>query len=121
MHDREAFIPIILSELEDGKPLRQICREQEISKSSVYEWIKADPEFSGRFTRAREIGFEAIAEDCLNIADDKTEEPASRRVRVETRLKLLAKWDPKRFGDKVQTEHSGSVTVNKIERTFVGS
>jgi hypothetical protein len=28
-------------------------------------------------------------------------------LRVETRLKLLAKWDPKRYGDKIAQEISG--------------
>jgi hypothetical protein len=25
-----------------------------------------------------------------------------RKLRIETRLKLLAKWNPKKYGDKVQ-------------------
>jgi hypothetical protein len=30
-----------------------------------------------------------------------------RKLQVETRLKLLAKWDPKRYGDMVRQEISG--------------
>jgi hypothetical protein len=30
-----------------------------------------------------------------------------RRLQVETRLKLLAKWDPKRHGERIATEISG--------------
>lgn len=30
-----------------------------------------------------------------------------RKLQIETRLKLLAKWDPKRYGDKQAIEHSG--------------
>ena len=44
----------------------------------------------------------------LEIADDREEDPASRRVRIETRLKLLAKWDPKRYGDRLQAELTGA-------------
>lgn len=29
------------------------------------------------------------------------------KLRVETRLKLLAKWDPKRYGEKITQEISG--------------
>ena len=28
------------------------------------------------------------------------------------RLKLLAKWNPKKYGDKVGIEHSGSVALD---------
>jgi hypothetical protein len=33
------------------------------------------------------------------------------RLRVDTRLKLLAKWNPKRYGDKIETHLSGDVGV----------
>jgi hypothetical protein len=30
-----------------------------------------------------------------------------RKLQIETRLKLLAKWDPKRYGERMATEISG--------------
>ena len=80
---------------------------------------------SASLARAREIGYDALAEQCLMIADTPqmgrktvyssgaeededsmtvTEEDmlGHRKLQIETRLKLLAKWDPKRFGDRVQ-------------------
>jgi hypothetical protein len=79
---------------------------------------------SASIARAREIGYDALAEQCLMIADTPqmgrktvyssgdeqrdsvtvTEEEmlGHRKLQIETRLKLLAKWDPKRFGDRVQ-------------------
>jgi hypothetical protein len=66
---------------------------------TVYEWMEQDAAFSAAITQAREVGFDAIALDGLKIADDVAEDPASRRVRTDYRLKLLAKWDPKRYGD----------------------
>jgi hypothetical protein len=71
------------------------------------------------------MGFDAIAEEALEIADDGSNDWMERRrkdgsteevvnsehvqrskLRIETRLKLLAKWSPKRYGDK-QTHSSG--------------
>jgi hypothetical protein len=66
--------------------------------------------------RAREIGYDAIAEDCLRIADDASndwmetehgprlnaEHVQRSKLRIETRLKLLAKWNPKKYGERVQ-------------------
>jgi hypothetical protein len=67
--------------------------------------------------RAREEGFDAIAREALEIADDGRRDYvplengglavdhdhiARSRLRVDTRLKLLAKWDPKRYGERIQ-------------------
>lgn len=103
--------------LSKGEPLLQICRDEWMPTArAVYNWIDADAELSSRIARAREIGFDAIALDALAIADETTHDTVKRqdgseavngewisrsKLRVETRLKLLAKWDPKRYGDAV--------------------
>ena len=76
-------------------------------------------ELAERFARARAIGYDAIAVDCVRIADDASRDliddgkgglminstsAARARLMVETRLKLLAKWDPKRYGERLQIE-----------------
>lgn len=92
------------------------------SVSTVHEWMKADDAFSGSIARARKDGFDVIAADCLKIADtpktgkivkrspDGTTETIEdmlghRKLQIDTRLKLLAKWDPKRYGDKQEITH----------------
>lgn len=96
----EELAAALVEGLYDGKPLRQLCRDNGISKSAVYRWLDDDSDFAGRIAHAREHGFHEIADECLEIADDQDEKPESRKVRIDTRLKLLAKWDPKRYGDK---------------------
>jgi len=111
----------ILERVALGTPLRQICREERMpSWSTVYDWIHKDPLFAARFARAREMGCDAIAEETLEIADDgrndfmeklgedeaagyriNGEHIQRSRLRVETRLKLLAKWAPRKYGEKV--------------------
>lgn len=68
---------------------------------TVSDWKTKDPTFSANIARAREEGFDALAAECLGIADNLDEDAQSRRVRIEARLKLLAKWDYKRYGDKI--------------------
>lgn len=77
--------------------------------------MDADEQLSADIARAREAGFDQIAMDALAIADEtafdtregkdgaltpNSEWITRSRLRVDTRLKLLAKWDPKRYGDK---------------------
>lgn len=35
-----------------------------------------------------------------------------RKLKVDTRLKLLACWDPKRYGSRVEVEHSGKLELS---------
>lgn len=112
----------ICHRIADGEPLRQICRIDGMPAwRTVYDWIREHPDFAASIARARETGFHAIAEECLEIADDSsrdsieteagekpnTEYIARSKIRIETRLKLLAKWSPKLYGDKVALEHMG--------------
>jgi hypothetical protein len=112
----------ICERLSQGEPLRQICRDERMpSWQTVYRWKADDEGFSRRIAGAREAGFDAIAEECLEIADETAfdtvcgkegDRPNSEwitrsKLRVETRLKLLAKWDPKRYGERVDLNHGG--------------
>lgn len=116
----------ILARLSEGEPLAAICRTPGYPHPSTFrDWVNADEDLSRRFARARADGFDAIAEEALRIADTpvegvrrkETEDGVEvttedmlghRRLQIETRLKLLAKWDPKRYGDKVQVDGPGA-------------
>jgi len=94
----------IIEGLTDGVPLRVLCRQDDMpSWRAVYDWIDADPSFASRVAYARDLGFEALAEDILGIADDTpaiSEHVQRNKMRIDTRLKLLACWSPKRYGNK---------------------
>jgi len=128
----------ICRRLSEGETLRAICRDEEMPPwRSVYDWISQDEGFAARFARAREVGADAIAEDILSIADtpqmgEETEESETgmrvkradmlghRKLQIETRLKLLAKWCPKKYGDKAALELTGAdggpVQITDTER-----
>ena len=91
---------------------------------TVYDWMYKDEALgdkgvglSAAIARARDIGYDAIAEECLYIADnvrlgqeETFDDEGSkvtirdmlghRKLQIETRLKLLAKWNPKKYGDR---------------------
>ncbi len=121
----------ILERIADGEPLRVITRDPDMPKwRTVYTWLDEDAEFKARFACARDIGFDAIAEEALEIADTpcegvRTEYSAMgtketredmlghRKLQIETRLKLLAKWSPKKYGERVDvTSSDGSMSPN---------
>ena len=101
--------------ISQGKTLREFCRQKGMpSNTVIYDWERDDPEFASRIAHARVIGHEAIAEECATLADteplavfdeagNKRFDPGSiqwRKMQIETRLKLLAKWNPKKYGDR---------------------
>lgn len=104
--------------ISEGRPLREWCRQEGNPEwRTVYDWMDKDEDFAARIARAREDGHDVIADECKELADTKPldqVEVAWRRLQVETRLKLLAKWNPKKYGDRQQLEHGGGVILNVI-------
>ena len=76
---------------------------------TVGSWAQKLPDLSSAIARAREIGWDSIAWRLRATARGKTEEEGGEssgdaqrdRLIVDTDLKLLAKWDPKRYGDRM--------------------
>lgn len=103
------LLAAICANLAEGKSLRKICREQKLPESSVRRWILQDEAVMAQTAHARELGCDAMADECIEIADKAELEPADRRVRIETRLKLIGKWS-QRYGDKVTVNSNATVT-----------
>ena len=130
----------ICERIANGEPLRQICREEGMPAwTTVYKWINANPEFRERFARARDLGHDAIAEEALEIADTpltgeeleiaddgktkvkRADMLGHRKLQIETRLKLLAKWNPKKYGEKVQIGGADDLPAIKTDSTMTPS
>jgi len=86
------------------------------SYHTVYNWINDSPDMISHIAQAREAGYDCIADQIIEIIDDSSKDVivaedgseransevvARSRLRAEMRLKLLAKWSPKRYGDKL--------------------
>lgn len=112
--------------LAEGVPLREICRQDGFPEwRTVYDWMYRDDAagdrgvgLSAAIARAREVGQEAIAEQIWLDMQAEPERILSEgggridsgyvqliKARAEIGLKLLAKWNPKRYGDKIT--HAG--------------
>lgn len=116
----------ICERLGNGEPLAQICRDEKMpALRTVYDWQETHGDFFAMIARAREAGYDAIAVEALTIVDAEPERVVTvtgddrsesrldsasvqwAKNRVETRLKLLAKWDPRRYGDKLDLTSGG--------------
>jgi hypothetical protein len=113
----------IVDWISGGKTLREFGRQDgKPSHDAVYDYQKKNEAFRQRIAHAREIGEDVIAEESLEIVDELPTmeisgegwsktciDPAGvqrNRIRAEHRLKLLAKWNPKKYGERVQNVHT---------------
>lgn len=105
----------IILRLSEGEPLAVICRDDHMpADRTVRRWQDEDGEFASAIARAREAGFDAIAVKLRETARGKGESTSDvqrDKLIIDTDLKLLAKWDPKRYGEKLDlTSSDGSMT-----------
>lgn len=121
--------------LAEGESLRSICRDEGMPpKGTILRWIGIHEEFRDQYAQAKFDGAEALAEEMFEIADDgsndwmeltdKDDNPYGykangehiqrSKLRIDTRKWYLSKIMPKKYGDKIQTEHSGSLNLTTL-------
>jgi hypothetical protein len=112
----QAKLDEICELLRMGTVLTAICRAPGMpARRTVYDWLAGSTEAAAQFAQARDIGFDAIADDTVAIVDEKPERGRLdgkvdagfvqwQKLRVEQRLKLLSKWSPKRYGELLKVE-----------------
>ena len=119
---------LIIEELSKGTPFEKLRRDNpELPNSgNLSLWKEDDAAFAKDFAHARELGYDKLAYDCLEIANNGSndwmanndpdnpgykfngEHVQRSKLRIETIIKLLSKWDPKRYGDRQVIELDAS-------------
>lgn len=131
--EREAIFERIFDLIEDGKSLRKALLLIPLSSKTFYEWIEEDEDKVKRYARAAELRADALVDEMIDIADDSdsdilqydigdgiiatkvnNEVIQRSRLRYDARKWLASKLNPKKYGNKVQTEHSGEIKTTII-------
>jgi hypothetical protein len=121
---------LICDLLARGKSLRHICSlEQMPDQTTVMRWLATNDTFRQQYARARELQAEFYADEIVVIADDASNDVSGElglpngvavqraRLQIDTRKWIASKLLPKKYGDKVEMEHTGGVTlVHSIPR-----
>jgi hypothetical protein len=109
------------------KSLRSICDSIESAPTAktFWAWMETDIGLRDRYTRAKDQQLEVLADQLVDLADtDRICEKVTikadgsrevtildqverTKVQIDTRKWLLAKLNPKKYGDRLQQEHSG--------------
>ncbi len=119
----EALATEICERIASGESLRQICKRKGCPcMGTILKWLMDEdkPSFVANYTRAREMQAELYSHQIAEIADEtKTassrEQMESARIRIDARKWLAGKLRPKKYGDKIQTEISGTLGVTRAQ------
>jgi len=116
----------LLVHVANGGTVRAFCREKHNpSYNTIYRWLDKDKDLMTRFTyTSRFLGARAIAEEALELVDtippvigdgDNARMDNAHvnwmRSRADLRLKLLAKWYPQEYGEKVGIDARGDINL----------
>ena len=111
--------------IESGKSLRFALSQIPLSSSTFFIWIEEDPEKSKHYAYVTDIRTELKFE---SIEQDYSEEPQRdaetgridsawvqlQRLKIDAKKWELSKLNPKKYGDKIQQEHSGELKTTII-------
>ncbi len=118
----------ICSRMMQGKAMKEICRCDDMPPHwQIYEWLAKNPDFANRYARAAEVRADLIFDDILDIADDNrndmivdadgnerlnSDHVQRARLRIDARKWALSKMQPKKYGEKLDLNHAGNLTIN---------
>lgn len=104
----QAVMDDICTRLADGESLIKICKRKGMpSKALVLKWVSGNVALRDQYARAREAQADHFAEEIITIADT-AEDAQKGRLQVDARKWVASKMAPKKYGDKVTTEHVGA-------------
>tara|TARA_R110000744_G_scaffold130273_1_gene237920 strand:- start:117 stop:533 length:417 start_codon:yes stop_codon:yes gene_type:complete len=129
--EKQQKITKVLSEMRNGLSLRQSTMKAKIAKQTFLDWVDKDPELSGQYAQARADMIDCLADEIMEIADEKLTPTGDGKVdsamvqwqklRMEARKWALSKMAPKKYGDKLELsgdEHA-PIPIQRIERVIV--
>ncbi len=110
--------------LAEGEPYVKICADHHMPNfSTLWRWERNHAEFRDQTRMALQHGTHFLAHDCLRIADDPEIDARHKRVMIDTRLRLIGKWNAKSYGDKInqQVEIEPGDEIRKLLAEISGS
>lgn len=120
----------ICMQIAQGVSLRQVCMPEGMpDRRTVVKWVLGQvqaegiEDFRDNYARAREVSYELIFDEVLDIADDSANDYVDRetrsghvttvvdkealqrsKLRIDTRLTVLERMRPKKYGKLTQTD-----------------
>lgn len=112
----------IIEEL-SRKSLNRLCQEPGWpSRGTVQRWMEEDADFGTRCARAREEHADSVVDSIEDIEADVLADrlkPDAAKVVISSRQWRAEKLNSRKYGTKVDLNHTGGIKFEAIERTIV--
>jgi len=106
----------------EGQSLRAACEAVGVKNPTFLLWCDKDAALAEQYARAREKGIDAEFERLQEAVEEPPERGPSggvdagwvawKRLQVDTKKWALSKKAPKKYGDKLDIEHKGGLSVS---------
>lgn len=133
----KTYLPAVCEIVAAGNSVRSACGRLKIDEGTFRSFLRRTPEANDAIGLARDMGCDAMADECIEIADDSTKDKVKgargemvldtehvqrSRIRIDTRLRLMGKWS-QRYGDKVALTGAdgGAVKVDATSKIDMGA
>ena len=122
--DDPQLIARISTRVAEGESLKDLAKAWGVPYGMLARWIADDDSRRAQYEIGLALYADAEAMECIRIADGATlEDVAVSRLQIETRIKLIAKWDKQRYGAQADTGASGfsggiNIVIEGVQSKF---
>ena len=118
-HGDDGVLYMVCDQVADGASLKEICASEGVNYSVLWKWLNAENRME-EYELALRARADSEAHSMIGIADSATpDEVGVAKLRVDTRDKLIKKWDRNRYGDKVEVTHRAVPVLNIVTAVMV--
>lgn len=106
----------------------KILKEMHISCQELNDWLNGDANHATRYARAKEKQIEALVDEMSELEDKCLSEVKNidnpkianalvqaYKIKIDNIKWLASKLKAKKFGDKLAVDHSGGLSVTRVE------
>ena len=110
----------VTQRLADGESMRSICSDDHMPHTStMYRWLAdADDVVRDQYSYAMELRGQNFGERVTDIAEKvlgmQGLDPQAARVATDAYKWAAARLAPKRYGDRMETHHTGELTATLV-------
>jgi len=114
----EDVAALFCSRIAVGASLRSVCAMDDMpSHQTIYNWFAKWPAFVEHYARAKSDSADSRVDQIEDIADKVLSgeyDPQAARVAIDAFKWTSGKHRPKKYGDKITTEHTGGITLTDV-------
>lgn len=113
----------ICQRIAEGESLVDILKEKGMPGYSTFmRWLSEDEQLRENYARAREAQGDADADKINHIARGVLSgeyDPSAANVAINALKWTAAKRQPKKYGDKLDLNHGGSISIERVVVDFM--